>query len=65
MSVGPDRAIASRAGADPSRFFDVTYDRLVAEPVEVVRDACRHFGYDFGPEYESRTRRWLAANPRA
>jgi hypothetical protein len=33
-------------------------------PVEAVRDACRHFGYDFGPEYESRTRRWLAANPR-
>ena len=28
-----------------------------------MRDVCRHFGYDFGPEYESRARRWLAANP--
>jgi hypothetical protein len=64
LCVGPERAIASRARSDPSRFFDVSYDRLVAEPVEVVRDVCRHFGYDFGPAYESRTRRWLAENPR-
>jgi hypothetical protein len=63
MAVGPERAIATRARVDPSRFFDVPYDRLVAEPVETVRAVCGHFGYDFGPEYESRTRRWLAENP--
>jgi sulfotransferase family protein len=63
LSVGPERAIASRGRFDPSRFFDVSYDRLVAEPVETVRAVCRHFGYSFGPDYESRTRRWLAENP--
>jgi hypothetical protein len=66
LSVGPERAIAGRARPDfdPARFFDVSYDRLVAEPIETVGAACRHFGYDFGPEYEARARAWLAANPR-
>jgi hypothetical protein len=63
LHVGPERAIATRATADPARFFDVTYDRLIAGPVETVRDVCRHFGYAFGPEYESRVRHWLARNP--
>jgi hypothetical protein len=63
MAIGPERAIATRSRADPSRFFDVSYDRLIAEPVETVRAVCSHFGYTFGPEYESRTRRWLAENP--
>ena len=37
--------------------------RLIAAPVETVRDVCRHFGYAFGPDYETRARRWLAENP--
>jgi len=63
LCLGPERAIASRATADPARSFDVAYDRLVAEPVETVREVCRYFGYDFSPAYESRVRRWLAENP--
>jgi len=63
IGVGPDRAIESRSRSDPARFFDVSYDRLIAAPVETVRDVCRHFGYTFGPEYEARARRWLAENP--
>ena len=63
ISVGPERAIEARAQADPSRFFDVPYKQLVGEPVETVRAVCRQFGYEFGPEYESRTRRWLRENP--
>jgi Sulfotransferase family len=63
LRVGPERAIAARVRSDPSRFLDVSYDRLVAEPIATVRDVCRHFGYNFSPAYESRARRWLAANP--
>jgi hypothetical protein len=63
LAVGPERAIAARSQADPARFFDVAYDRLVAAPVETVREVCRYFGYHFGVEYESRARRWLAENP--
>lgn len=64
MAVGPRRAMAARATADPDRFFDVEYRRLVADPIETVRSICDHFGYDFGPEFEARARRYLAANPR-
>lgn len=63
MAAGPGRALAARATADPARFHDVAYSRLTADPIGTVRDACRHFGYDFTPEYEARARRWLAQNP--
>jgi hypothetical protein len=64
LAVGPERAIAARATLDPSRFFDVSYDKMVADPIATVRAACAHFGYDFTPEYESKARRYLAENPR-
>jgi hypothetical protein len=63
ISVGPDRALEARARFPPARFFDVSYDRLVAAPIESVGAVCRHFGYDFSPEYERRAFRWLAENP--
>jgi hypothetical protein len=64
MSVGPDRAMKARESANPSRFFDVRYEDLVADPIGTVREVCQYFGYDFSPEYESRARRYLAENPR-
>ena len=63
LHVGPDRAIETRARSDPARFFDVSYDELIASPIETVHTVCRHFGLDCGPEYEARARRWLAENP--
>lgn len=63
MAAGPERAIDARATLDPARFLDVRYESIVADPVGSVRAACRHFGYDFTPEYEARTRRYLAENP--
>ena len=64
LARGPERAIAARANLDPARFFDVSYEKMVADPIATVRDACRHFGYDFNPEYEAKARRYLADNPR-
>lgn len=63
LVLGCEQAIAARARSNPARFFDVSYDRLVADPVETAHAICRHFGYDFDAEYESRARRWLAENP--
>jgi hypothetical protein len=63
LAAGTDRALAARDAADPSRFFDVPYPALLADPVGTVRDACRHFGYAFDAEYETRLRDWIAANP--
>jgi hypothetical protein len=64
LPVGPERMIAARATLDPARFFDVSYEKMVADPIATVRAACAHFGYAFTPEYESRARRHLAENPR-
>ena len=64
LPKGPERAIAAREKLDSSRFFDVSYEKMIADPIATVREACAHFGYDFTPEYESRARRYLAENPR-
>lgn len=63
MAVGPNRMIDSRETADPARFFDVSYKQLTGDPVGTVRAVCERFGYDFTPEFESRTRKWLSDNP--
>jgi hypothetical protein len=64
LPLGPERMIADRATLDPARFFDVSYAKMVADPIATIRSACDHFGYDFTPEYDSRARRYLAENPR-
>ena len=64
LARGPDRVIEARSQFDQARFHDVSYAKLVADPTATVRAACEHFGYDFGPEYESRVQAHLAANPR-
>ncbi len=63
VARGTVHAIESRESLDPSRFFDIGYDRLVADPIAAVRDACDHFGGDFTPAFEANARRWLAENP--
>lgn len=63
MALGLSQATKARTSADPARFFDVRYESLVADPIGTVRDVCQHFGYDFTPAYEARTRRYLAENP--
>ncbi len=45
--VGPERVIATRSRCDPSRFFDVRYGQLTADPIGTVRSVCDYFGYDF------------------
>jgi hypothetical protein len=58
------RMIAARTALDPARFLDVSYERMVADPISTIREACRHFGDDFTPEYDTRARRYIAENPR-
>jgi hypothetical protein len=58
------RMIAARAGLDPARFLDVSYERIVADPISTIREACRHFGFDFTPKYEARACHYIAENPR-
>ena len=55
-----ERIMQSRERIDPGRLCDVTYPRLVADPVGTVRMVYDKFAYDFTPEYEQRLRRFLA-----
>jgi hypothetical protein len=44
VSRGLERFAEVRARHDPSRFFDVAYDDLVADPMGTVEAVYRHFG---------------------
>jgi hypothetical protein len=63
LAEGVEKAIAVRAKADPARFFDVPYPRLLADPIGTVREICRYFGSACDAEFEDRMRRWLVENP--
>jgi hypothetical protein len=41
---GTERFMADRRHCDPSRFFDVTYDEFVADPLATVSRIYAHFG---------------------
>jgi hypothetical protein len=45
---GLERFGAERARHDPGRFFDVSYDDLVADPVGTTEAVYAHFGLPFG-----------------
>ena len=44
---GLERFGAERARHDPARFFDVSYDDLVADPVGTAEAVYAHFGLPF------------------
>ena len=63
IGAGTEQAIAARADLDPTRFFDVSYDSLVADPIATLRSIADHFGLDFSPGFETNARRHLAEHP--
>lgn len=63
MARGTERALDVRATADPARFFDVSYPRLLADPVGTVRAVRAYFGYSYDDPLESRMKSWLTENP--
>lgn len=63
MARGPELAIAARKQLDPARFLDLSYKRLVADPIAAVESICHRFGYEFSDEYQQRCQRYLAVNP--
>jgi hypothetical protein len=58
------KSIAFRdSGAVPeSRFRDVQYGDLVADPIATTRDIYRHFGVEFSAGAERRMAEYLAEN---
>jgi hypothetical protein len=56
------RALEVRQRLGEESFFDVSYERLVEDPVGVVGEVYEHFGLPEPPELEPRMRAWLEEN---
>lgn len=54
---------AAVADARPDRFFHVRYVDLLDDPVGIVRDLYRRFGYTLTAPVEHAMRDWIARNP--
>ncbi len=57
-----ERGVALRRKLDPARFCDVSYQRLVADPIAEVRRIYGHFGLDYTDAFEERMKTWMAEN---
>ncbi len=57
---GVDRAMAARRHRDPSRFYDVRFHELVADPAAVVRKIADHFDLDLAPDHDEAVAAYLA-----
>ncbi|OGL20429.1 MAG: hypothetical protein A3F92_11170 [Candidatus Rokubacteria bacterium RIFCSPLOWO2_12_FULL_71_22] len=57
------RSVEARQRIPSGRVFDVNYDRLVADPIGVLRDLYDHFGYRYTDQYAARVQAWLEQHP--
>ena len=48
---------------EQQRVYDVHFKNLMEDPIPVVKDIYRAFGYDYTEEFEANMRRWLKENP--
>jgi len=56
------RGMAARRRVNPERFFDISFSRLVCDPMGVVREVYRFIGKDLSEEAESCMKVWLSQN---
>jgi Sulfotransferase family len=61
---GLDRCLDVRAKAPPGQFYDLHYPKFVADPVGVIKDMYRHFGFAMNHDVLARMRSYLASNPK-
>jgi hypothetical protein len=57
--VGLAAAERARAKLSPEQCFDVHYEQLVADPIQMVRTIYRHFGMELSVQAEKAMRDWL------
>jgi hypothetical protein len=62
-TIAIDRALDVRAGAGADRFVDISYRRLVRDPLACVRQIYERSGRALGPGAENAMSLWLADNP--
>lgn len=62
-SLAMQRALATRQADARARFIDVSYDRLVRDPVRAVSAIYAELGATMRPTVQARMQAWLADNP--
>jgi len=62
LRQGIERALTARSEADPSRFYDVRFRELVADPIAVVEDIHDHFDLPWSAGAAASARSYLAAD---
>jgi hypothetical protein len=63
LSVGVEWALEARTAIDPAHIFDVSYPKLLNDPIGVSCSVCDHFGYRAQSSMVDRMRLWLNENP--
>lgn len=63
LSMALDRAMKTRETAHTQQFCDVHYHELIDDPISVVKDIYRYFGYDIDQRMETGMKCWLRDNP--
>jgi len=58
-----ERGLAARERAKPERFYDVDYERFVADPMDAIRRIHDHFGLGLDAETAGRMQAQGGANP--
>jgi hypothetical protein len=61
---GLEHGMEVRHETDSSRFFDLHFHEVLADPVGAVRRIYRHFDLPLSPQAERRFEAWKEANPR-
>jgi hypothetical protein len=59
FAVGIERAMAVRERVGPSRFFDLTFDELVPDPIAAVHRVHEHFGFERSAAHDAAMAAWL------
>lgn len=57
------RMMEARRDRDPAGFFDLSFERFVADPFAAIRAIYDHFGMDYTPEADAAIRRFRAEHP--
>ena len=65
-SLSLERAVEARRRHQdkPNQFFDAHFEDTLADPVDLIRRAYKHFGLDFTDTAKDRMKGFLEANPR-
>ncbi len=64
LGEGIDRMMKVREAYRQERFYDVSYEDLIADPLKIVRRIYSYFNLEFDSQKEEIMKAWFSANPK-